>query len=135
MLDDHLDIILRKHETQGDLADFLHIACFSPVISTFLQAVDNNYFTIWPGLTTKLIQKHLTNKIRTAKGHLNQERQHLQSTTLSQDNYDAYIKNIKQHIQRLKIVLLEGASFEDILKKDNTRQCFPIIKLTQHQDE
>ena len=35
ILDEHLNVILRKHETHGDLADFLHGACFSPVISTF----------------------------------------------------------------------------------------------------
>ena len=28
-------LFLRKHESRGDLADFFHGACFSPVISTF----------------------------------------------------------------------------------------------------
>ena len=79
--------------------------------------MENNHFTTWPGLTTKLIGKHLTKKIRTAKGHLNQERRHLQSTKPSKDNYDTYIAKIKQNIRRLKTVLPEGESFEDILKK------------------
>ena len=128
LLDKHFNIILRKHETRGDLADFLHGACLSPVISTFIQAVDNNHFTTWPGLTTKLIRKHLTNKIRTAKGYINQERRHLQSTKPSQDNYDDYIKNIKQNILRLKTVLPEGASFEDILKIYILDDAFPSSK-------
>ena len=118
MLDEHLNLILRKHETQGNLADFLHNAYFSLVVSTFLQAVDNNHFTTWPELTTKLIRKNLTKKIRTAKGHLNQEHRNLQSIKPSQHKYDAYFKNIKQNIQRLNTILSEGAYFEDILKKD-----------------
>ena len=79
-LNEHLNVILRKNEAHCHLANFLHRACFSPVISTFIKAINNNHFTTWPELTTKLIQRHLPNKIRTAKGHINQERKKLQST-------------------------------------------------------
>ena len=67
-LDDHLNVILRKQETRGDLADFLHGACFLPVISTFLKAVEKNHFTTWPDLITRLIRKHLTKKKQNCEG-------------------------------------------------------------------
>ena len=50
-LDKHINVILRKKDTHGDLADFLGCACFSPNISTFLRTVENNHFTTWPDLT------------------------------------------------------------------------------------
>ena len=72
-LNEYLNVIIRRKQTHSELADFLHAACFSPVVSTFLHAVKNNHFITWPGLTPQLITKHLTKKIAAAKGHLNQE--------------------------------------------------------------
>ena len=103
----------------------MHAACFSPVISTFLHAVKNNHFITWPGLTPRLITKHLTKKIATAKGHLNQERKHLQSTKPHQHDYKKYIDSIKNNIQRLKTSLPDGISFTDTLKKDIFEDAFP----------
>ena len=75
-----LNVIIRKNTATRDLIRYLHAACFSPPIKTFLEAVRRNHLITWPGLTPKLITKHLTPSIATAKGHLNQERQGLQST-------------------------------------------------------
>ena len=52
-------------------------------ISTFIRAIKNNNYISWPGLTADLISKHLPKSLATAKGHLNQERQNLQSTQSS----------------------------------------------------
>ena len=46
---------------------------------TFIQAIKNNNFITWPGLTTKLI-RNLAMPTATSKGHLDQERKNLQST-------------------------------------------------------
>jgi hypothetical protein len=73
--------ILRQDKTKTELAQYFHAACFSPSISTFVSATQQGFFLSWPGLTTKLIKKHLPPCIATAKGHLDQEQQHLQSTT------------------------------------------------------
>ena len=62
------------------LVQFLHRSCFSPVIDTWCKAIDAGYFTTWPGLTSKLVRKHLPAYIETAKGHLRLTRQHVQST-------------------------------------------------------
>ena len=75
-----LNVIIRRDTATRDLIRYLHAACFSPPIKTFFEAVRRNQLITWPGLTPKLITKYLTPTIATAKGHLNQERQGLQST-------------------------------------------------------
>lgn len=122
---EYLNVIIRRKQTHSELADFLYAACFSPVISTFLQAVKNNHFITWPGRTPQLITKYLTKKIATAKGHLNQERKHLQSTKTNPHDYTKYIDSIKNNIQRLKNSLPDGISFTDTLKKDIFEDAFP----------
>lgn len=66
--------------TQRDLMQFLHAAAFSPVTSTFTQAIDKGFFTSWPGLTSKAVRTHLPKSMATAQGHLDQTRKNLQST-------------------------------------------------------
>ena len=77
---DRINVILRKNSTKRELAQYLHKACFSPAISTFLTAIKNNHFTTWPGLTEDLIKNHLPVSEATVKGHMKEERHGLQST-------------------------------------------------------
>jgi hypothetical protein len=59
--------------TKPELLQYLHAACsFSPVTSTWLQAIHNNNFVTWPGVTTPAVSKNLPKSIATAKGHLDQ---------------------------------------------------------------
>jgi hypothetical protein len=67
-----------------DIVTYLHQACFSPIPSTWLKAIDAGHFATWSGLTIDLVRKHLAKSVATSKGHMRQERQHLPSTkTLS----------------------------------------------------
>ena len=75
-----LNVIIRKDKTKHDLVHYLHATAFSPTTPTFLEAIKNNFFTTWPGLTPELVSKHLTPTVQTAKGHLNQEKAGLRST-------------------------------------------------------
>ena len=75
-----LNVIIRKRQSKQDLAKFLCGALFSPRPSTIKKAIKNNFLTTFPGLTEKLIDKHLPISIPTEMGHLRQEKQHLQST-------------------------------------------------------
>ena len=59
--------------TQKDLVQWLHAAAFSPSISTFLDAVECNFFTTWPNLTPQIIRRHLHTPIASVKGHLDQQ--------------------------------------------------------------
>lgn len=74
------NIIIRRDKTKQELAQYLHACAFSPSISTFLSAIRKGHFLTWPGLITSLITRHLPPSPFTAKGHMNQEQKHLQST-------------------------------------------------------
>ena len=71
------------------MVQFLHAACFSPTIKTFLQAIKNGDLKSWPGLTQSLVKQFLQDQPATALGHLRQERKNLQSTNLEthDDNF------------------------------------------------
>ena len=59
ILESFINVILPKKETHNTLVQFLHVACFSPVVTTLLKALSNNQFTTWQGLATKLLRKYL----------------------------------------------------------------------------
>ena len=66
--------------TLPTLVQFLHRACFIPVVDTWCKSINAGYFTTCPGLTSKLVRKHLPASIETAKGQLRLTHQHVRST-------------------------------------------------------
>ena len=107
------------------MATFLHAACFSPVLSTLNKAIDNGHFNTWPGISNNLMKKHLPPSIASAKGHLNQERQGIQSTKSEQSNYNEYISRINANIARLKQKIPTGKTLEEALREDIFDDAFP----------
>jgi hypothetical protein len=72
------------NNTIADRIAFYHAAAFSPVISTWCDAIDNGHFTTWPELTSAQVRKHLPNGSGPMiKGHLHQQRSNLRSTKSS----------------------------------------------------
>ena len=71
----HHTYTLFTPKTQQQLVQWLHTAAFSPSPSTFLDAIQCNFFVTWPGLTANIVQRHLTQTDTTVKGHLDQQRQ------------------------------------------------------------
>jgi hypothetical protein len=69
-----------KTQSMPDLINFLHAAAFSPAVSTWIQAIQRNFFRSWPGLTTAAVRQHLTPSKATTKGHLDQTRKNIRST-------------------------------------------------------
>ena len=59
---------------------FVHASLGSPVYSTFLRVIRAGYLSSWPRLTTNIVLAHPPHTIATAKCHLNQLRQGLDST-------------------------------------------------------
>ena len=59
---------------------FVHASLGSPVYSTFIHAIRSGYLSSWPRITPALVLAHPPH---TAKGHLNQHRQGVDSTKLS----------------------------------------------------
>jgi hypothetical protein len=70
------------NNTQKDLINYLHAACFSPVKSTWIKAIKNGNFSSWPRLNEHTVDKHLSKSTSTAKGHLNQQRQNARKTKI-----------------------------------------------------
>ena len=75
-----LNVIVRKNQTKHELAEYLHKCAFSPSLSTFQRAIRKGHLITWPGITNINFEKHITNLVPVAKGHLDQERANLQST-------------------------------------------------------
>ena len=68
-----LSVIIRKNQTKTDLARYLHAAWFFPIKSTWKKGIENNHFSKWPGLTSRLILKHLPRSQATVQGHIRRE--------------------------------------------------------------
>ena len=75
-----INIIMRFDKTKAELAMYYHACLGSSVVSTFIHAIKQGFLNTWPRLTVELIKNHLPPSIPTAKGHLRQESQRLQST-------------------------------------------------------
>ena len=72
-----------EQSSKKDLINFLHRAAFSPSVSTWTKAIDNNFFSTWPGLTADAVRKFLPKSLNTAKGHLKATRKNQRSTKVS----------------------------------------------------
>ena len=82
-----LNYIVKKNLPKYELAQYLHSCAFSPALDTFTKAIKNGNFISWPGINDIDFKKFLINTPAIAKGHLDQERQGLQST---QDEINDY---------------------------------------------
>jgi len=59
-----------------DLVAFAHASLFSPALTTLAQALRKDYVVGFPGLTSPTLAKYPPMSMATAKGHLDQARQH-----------------------------------------------------------
>ena len=75
-----LNAIINKSQSKSKLANYYHSCCYSPCISTLTQAIKNGNFDSWPGLADQKLYKFMKRTLATSMGHLDQERQNLQST-------------------------------------------------------
>jgi hypothetical protein len=82
----HVANSVYEQTTKTALIDFLHRTCFSPVISTWIQAIESGFFTTWPGLTAEAVKKYLPKSLATAKGHLKASPKNLRSTKTTPNN-------------------------------------------------
>ena len=49
---------------------FLYQACFSPPISTWIEAIKQSFFATYPVLTVDIVNKYLPKSEHTVKGHM-----------------------------------------------------------------
>ena len=64
----------------GKLIHWYHLGMFTPVILTWITAIQRGWFNLWPGLTAAAVKKHLKPLEATIMGHMNKRRQGIQST-------------------------------------------------------
>ena len=76
------------HALPNDAAFIQYAALGSPAISTLTQAVRRGYLHSYPCLTSAMLATHPPLSMATAKGHLDQHRQGLQSTHTPIDMFD-----------------------------------------------
>ena len=104
------------------LVQFLHRACFRPVVDTWCKTIDAGYFATWPGLTSKLLRKHIPTSIETAKGHLRIARQHIRSTR-NQPTLTHPPQSIHQPITTEGILHTENSARENLV-------CMRLVKVS-----
>ena len=71
-----------RSDTDEAFATFIHKALGSPGLSTLLQAVRKGYLSSYPRLTASIVTAYLSLTAAMARGHLDQHRRGLDSTTL-----------------------------------------------------
>jgi hypothetical protein len=69
-----------NHDTIANRVAFYHVRLFSPVLSTWYNAIDAGHFTTWPGLTPAQVRKFPPQSAAMHKGHLGQQRSSQRST-------------------------------------------------------
>ena len=79
-------MVITKDRTKQDLVKFLHVAAYGPTNKTWTNAVNNNNYTTWPGLTTGFIKKHLPPSKSIFGGHMKQDFKGIQSTKQIKNN-------------------------------------------------
>ena len=67
-------------DNKQNLAIWYHWICFSPLVTTWIKAIDAGFLSTWPGLTSKLTTKKFPPSVNTALGHLRQQYQNTRST-------------------------------------------------------
>ena len=69
--------------TAANMVAFMHAAFFSPALSTLEKALQKGYIPNIPGFTAATLKKHPPQSAAMIKGHLDQTRQNVRSTKLT----------------------------------------------------
>ena len=80
-----------KIPTIRDKIKFYHQTCGNPVKSTWLEAIANQHFVTWPGLTVENVKKYHEDSIATDKGHMTHQKKNQRSTKRTHRVYAATI--------------------------------------------
>ena len=112
---------------------FAHATLGSPSISTLLRALRAGYLQSFPRLTAQLVSNHPPHTIPTAKGHLDQHRQGIDSTTddaINTSTTHAPVSSPNDHESHtvyVKTILASDTNHSDLTGR------FPVVSLTGNQ--
>jgi len=73
-------LLVNQTTKPAELVAFAHAALFSPALSTLQTALDKNYLTNFPGLTSNTLRRHPPQSSAMIKGHLDQKRKNQRPT-------------------------------------------------------
>ena len=106
---------------QRDIVRYLHKADFCPTKTTWLTAIKADYFTTWPGLSAKLVEKYLDPTPETLKGHMKQTRHNVRSTSKTKKNEElSQIVMTLQIGERQNLILFKIIKLENKIYTDQT---------------
>jgi hypothetical protein len=111
-------------KTKVDLAIYYHRALFSPPPATLINAINQGFFSTWPGLTADLISRHLPKSTATDQGHMKLVRQNLRSTQQP--------TNLDPPVSRSKTLITTILTEKDLLATDLTGR-FPVMSSRGHK--
>ena len=111
--------IVRNKTTKTYLVRYHHGSLGNPTSNAPLKGIKQSFLSTFPGLDEKLVTNHLPPSIDTAKGHLQQEHQGLQSTKLQpkpvlEDTYTLEVPNRTKVFVASTIENPTGKSYGDL---------------------
>ena len=112
--------IIWKKTTMSELAIYHNTSLGALPPSLVLKAIEKGYLSTFSSLTKELIQKYLPQSIETAQGHLDQQRQHLQSTVPQPEPEPDLLQEPAAKTNEIMATVLkqtshcQGASFRDL---------------------
>eukprot|EP00804_Cyclotella_cryptica_P000229 CCRYP_016187-RB/>CCRYP_016187-RB protein AED:0.43 eAED:0.43 QI:0/0/0/1/0.5/0.33/3/0/375 len=77
----HVMANVHHTSTRAEWIQHLHQACFSPTVSSWCKAIDNDHFLSFPGLSSQAVKKYLPPSTATAKGHMARNHKNIRSTS------------------------------------------------------
>lgn len=82
---------------------FIHQCLFSPTVDTLCKAINNNQLIGFPSLTVERVQKYLPESTAMAKGHMNQTRKGIRSTTKPNKNGATKLIDAKKEAEDIEL--------------------------------
>ena len=66
-----------QQKSASHLQAFYHASLGAPVVTTLIRTINNNWLTLFPGLTAVGVQKHPSKLIQTTIGYMYKVRQNI----------------------------------------------------------
>ena len=118
-------MIIRKDTTKTKIGEYLHKYAFSLAVSTFLRTIWQGFFIIWPGISEINFIIVLKNMVPTAKGHLEQEREYLQSTKSNTED-DFFLSHKPKKTYEYVSIFIPSTEPKEVISQDLTGR-FPYM--------
>lgn len=83
-----------SHSIMNPTHFFYHRCCYSPIPSTWYQAIKKGVFATWPGLTCQAVDKYLDKSLVSTKGYLRQSYQGVRLTPTPSTSLDETHRNL-----------------------------------------